>query len=191
MAGRSHLEPKQQPDPDPRRARDVVGADARDIRLQHARMPPLRGPTASHRHHPRPDKRPKDPRASRVARTGATARPTAATATTIGWLESEFPGWHITVDETATWEGDLRPLWIARRPGHHPQALEIGHRTIKLINSTSNVEYSVSIGGAYGLTTIATSAANQNVERIPIAVTGAQNTSRSPMCMLLTHASFA
>jgi hypothetical protein len=38
------------------------------------------------------------------------------------WLESEFPGWSITVDETATWEGDLRPLWIARREGHHPQA---------------------------------------------------------------------
>ena len=41
---------------------------------------------------------------------------------TRAWLESEFPGWSITVDETATWEGDLRPLWIARREGHHPQA---------------------------------------------------------------------
>jgi hypothetical protein len=41
---------------------------------------------------------------------------------TRSWLESEFPGWSITVDETATWEGDLRPLWIARREGHHPQA---------------------------------------------------------------------
>jgi hypothetical protein len=38
------------------------------------------------------------------------------------WLEAEFPGWRITVDETATWEGDLRPLWIARQDGHHPQA---------------------------------------------------------------------
>jgi hypothetical protein len=38
------------------------------------------------------------------------------------WLEAEFPGWSVTVDETATWEGSLRPLWIARREGHHPQA---------------------------------------------------------------------
>jgi hypothetical protein len=38
------------------------------------------------------------------------------------WLEDEFPGWSVTVDETATWEGSLRPLWIARREGHHPQA---------------------------------------------------------------------
>jgi hypothetical protein len=44
------------------------------------------------------------------------------TATTVRWLEGEFPGWTVEVDETATWEGDLRPLWIARRPGHHPQA---------------------------------------------------------------------
>lgn len=41
---------------------------------------------------------------------------------TIAWLEEEFPGWSFDVDETATWEGDLRPLWIARREGHHPQA---------------------------------------------------------------------
>lgn len=46
----------------------------------------------------------------------------AAIAATISWLEGEFPGWDIDVDETATWEGDLRPLWIARRTGHHPQA---------------------------------------------------------------------
>jgi hypothetical protein len=38
------------------------------------------------------------------------------------WLESEFPGWAVHVDSTSTWEGDLRPLWIARSPGHHPQA---------------------------------------------------------------------
>jgi hypothetical protein len=44
------------------------------------------------------------------------------TDATVRWLESEFPGWTIEVDETATWEGDLRPLWIARRTGHHPQA---------------------------------------------------------------------
>ena len=40
----------------------------------------------------------------------------------IEWLETEFPGWQISVDETANWEGDLRPLWIARRGGHHPQS---------------------------------------------------------------------
>ncbi|MDX1657188.1 MAG: hypothetical protein R3343_00060 [Nitriliruptorales bacterium] len=39
----------------------------------------------------------------------------------IEWLESEFPGWEIEVDETATWTGH-RPLWIARRDEHHPQA---------------------------------------------------------------------
>lgn len=41
---------------------------------------------------------------------------------TVAWLEQEFPGWTIEVDTTATWEGDLKPLWIARREGHHPQA---------------------------------------------------------------------
>jgi hypothetical protein len=44
------------------------------------------------------------------------------TRATIAWLEEEFPGWGVDVDETATWEGDLRVLWIARREGHHPQA---------------------------------------------------------------------
>ncbi len=41
---------------------------------------------------------------------------------TVAWLEDEFPGWTFDVDRTSTWEGDLRPLWIARREGHHPQA---------------------------------------------------------------------
>jgi hypothetical protein len=45
-----------------------------------------------------------------------------AHADVIAWLEGEFPGWSVSVDETATWEGDLKPLWIARRDGHHPQA---------------------------------------------------------------------
>ena len=40
----------------------------------------------------------------------------------IAWLEDEFPGWSVTVDATATWEGDLKALWIARQDGHHPQA---------------------------------------------------------------------
>jgi hypothetical protein len=38
------------------------------------------------------------------------------------WLVAEFPGWTVDIDATATWEGELRPLWIARRAGHHPQA---------------------------------------------------------------------
>lgn len=42
--------------------------------------------------------------------------------TTIAWLESEFPGWTVETAETATWEGALRPLWIARQAGHHPQS---------------------------------------------------------------------
>jgi hypothetical protein len=46
----------------------------------------------------------------------------ATTSQAREWLESEFPGWTVSIDETATWEGDLRPLWIARREGHHPQA---------------------------------------------------------------------
>jgi hypothetical protein len=41
---------------------------------------------------------------------------------TVAWLEDEFPGWTVDIDETATWEGDLRCLWIARREGHHPQS---------------------------------------------------------------------
>lgn len=44
------------------------------------------------------------------------------TAPVIDWLEAEFPGWTVTVDTTATWEGDLKALWIARQEGHHPQA---------------------------------------------------------------------
>lgn len=43
-------------------------------------------------------------------------------ARTIDWLETEFPGWSVELDDTATWDGNLRPLWIARRDGHHPQA---------------------------------------------------------------------
>ncbi len=40
----------------------------------------------------------------------------------VAWLEAEFPGWRVTIDRTASWKGQLRPLWIARSPGHHPQA---------------------------------------------------------------------
>jgi hypothetical protein len=56
-----------------------------------------------------------------TARTTANAPADADVAATAAWLESEFPGWSIEVDETSTWEGDLRPLWLARRDGHHPQ----------------------------------------------------------------------
>lgn len=47
---------------------------------------------------------------------------TEGTEVAVAWLEEEFPGWTVEVDSTATWEGDLRPLWIARSAGHHPQA---------------------------------------------------------------------
>jgi len=50
------------------------------------------------------------------------ARSETAADRAVAWLEDEFPGWTIDIDETATWEGDLRSLWIARREGHHPQA---------------------------------------------------------------------
>ena len=52
----------------------------------------------------------------------AVANPELATERAVAWLQAEFPGWTVDVDETATWEGDLRSLWIARRDGHHPQA---------------------------------------------------------------------
>lgn len=55
--------------------------------------------------------------------THPTDRPTATRpTTTIAWLENEFPGWTVDLDESSTWSGDLRPIWIARKPGHHPQA---------------------------------------------------------------------
>lgn len=41
---------------------------------------------------------------------------------TIDWLEAEFPGWEIALDATSSWNGQLRPLWVARQPGRHPQA---------------------------------------------------------------------
>lgn len=40
----------------------------------------------------------------------------------VSWLESEFPEWTVTIDRTATWQGEFRPLWIAKSEGHHPQA---------------------------------------------------------------------
>lgn len=52
---------------------------------------------------------------------GTTDAPEGADAA-IAWLEEEFPGWTVAVDRTASWQGEFRPLWIARSPGHHPQA---------------------------------------------------------------------
>ncbi len=48
--------------------------------------------------------------------------PSDVHAGALAWLQAEFPDWTIEVDETANWEGELRPLWIARQDGHHPQA---------------------------------------------------------------------
>jgi hypothetical protein len=41
---------------------------------------------------------------------------------TIAWLEDEFPGWEVSLDATSSWHGELRPLWVARQTGRHPQA---------------------------------------------------------------------
>lgn len=56
--------------------------------------------------------------------TDATTRAPATddVQTTVRWLEDQFPGWTIAVDQTDTGLGELRPLWIASREGHHPQA---------------------------------------------------------------------
>jgi hypothetical protein len=59
---------------------------------------------------------------SRSAATTTERTSTTESDAVVAWLEDEFPGWSVDVDETATWEGDLRSLWIARREGHHPQA---------------------------------------------------------------------
>ena len=44
------------------------------------------------------------------------------TAAFFDFLEDEFPAWTFELDETATWSGDAKPLWIATREGHHPQS---------------------------------------------------------------------
>lgn len=45
-----------------------------------------------------------------------------ATAATLAWLESEFPGWAVSTVPAGTSTRDRRELWIARRDGHHPQS---------------------------------------------------------------------
>lgn len=58
----------------------------------------------------------------------ATTHDTQRTATTdrhqatVAWLEDQFPGWTVTVDEGESGFGELQPLWIATMDGHHPQA---------------------------------------------------------------------
>lgn len=56
-----------------------------------------------------------------ATQTGSTLTATP-NSSVIDWLQSEFPGWQFSIDETATWEGDAKELWIARRGGHHPQS---------------------------------------------------------------------
>lgn len=52
----------------------------------------------------------------------AVSEPSTTTDRALTWLREEFPDWTVDVDTTATWEGDMLPLWVARRDGHHPQA---------------------------------------------------------------------
>ncbi len=55
--------------------------------------------------------------------TTTTVSPSRAThQAAVAWLEDEFPGWRVSVGDTASWQGALRPLWIARQDGHHAQA---------------------------------------------------------------------
>ena len=44
------------------------------------------------------------------------------TAAYFDFLESEFPQWDFELEATETWSGHAKPLWIATREGHHPQA---------------------------------------------------------------------
>ncbi|MFP4635723.1 MAG: hypothetical protein ACLFRD_07680 [Nitriliruptoraceae bacterium] len=46
----------------------------------------------------------------------------ATTEVTIAWLQDQFPDWTIELDRSESWDGESRPLWIARKEGHHPQA---------------------------------------------------------------------
>lgn len=58
-----------------------------------------------------------------LQRVASRALPTPADIdAAVAWLGAEFPDWQVEIDRTATWHGELRPLWIARRDGHHPQA---------------------------------------------------------------------
>ncbi len=54
--------------------------------------------------------------------TSLAADPDATATAAVAWLEAEFPGWRVSLSTAAGWGGQHRPLWIARRDGHHPQA---------------------------------------------------------------------
>lgn len=41
---------------------------------------------------------------------------------TMAYLRTEFPEWTFTVDVSTGWNGTPKPLWVATRDGHHPQA---------------------------------------------------------------------
>ena len=43
-------------------------------------------------------------------------------AAALDWLGDEFPDWDISVATTETGHGELRPLFVAAREGHHPQS---------------------------------------------------------------------
>lgn len=46
----------------------------------------------------------------------------AATSAFVDFLTSEFPAWSFDIESAESWSGDVRPLWIATREGHHPQS---------------------------------------------------------------------
>ena len=67
-----------------------------------------------------------------------------ATTVFVDFLEAEFPDWTFAIDETATWSGDARQLWIATQDGHHPQsALTAGklHRRLSDYESRTSARY--------------------------------------------------
>jgi hypothetical protein len=53
---------------------------------------------------------------------GDAAADQGGTPPVLGWLRDEFPDWDVRIDTTADVTGATRPLWVALREGHHPQA---------------------------------------------------------------------
>ncbi len=45
-----------------------------------------------------------------------------ATTAFVEFLTAEFPEWRFDIESSESWSGDVRPLWIATREGHHPQS---------------------------------------------------------------------
>jgi hypothetical protein len=58
----------------------------------------------------------------RDATTGDSAADTASNNAFVEFLHSEFPAWTIELENTETWGGDTRPVWLATQPDHHPQS---------------------------------------------------------------------